>query len=165
MSANIPLYGQNKDGGFLGNRVAGRVITTSGGENLTLSAADAGSIVVISGGVNGACAISLPPGEDGMAFEFWLKAANGTGDCDIDAYDPATGTHDYFLGMVTHHEASADTNTPFAASTNDQLTLVASKGDVGDVMKIVYGGGHWLLTGHTGDADGWVVGTASANNG
>ncbi len=161
--ANIPLYGQNKDGGFLGNRAAGRVIHTSGGENLSLSAADAGSIVLITGGVNGACAISLPSGEDGMTFEFYLKAANGTGDCDIDAVD-TSARHDYFLGMVTHHEADANTNTVFAAATNDQLTLAASKGDVGDYMKIVYGGGHWLLTGHTGDEDGWVVGTASANN-
>jgi hypothetical protein len=163
MSANIPFYGSNKDGGFLGGK-AGRVIETDGATNVSLSAADAGSIVVIAGGVNGACAISLPAGENGMTFEFYLKAANGTGDCDIDAKDVTNGTHDYFLGMITHHEADADTNTPFAASTNDQLTLVASKGDVGDYMKITWAAGHWMLTGHTGDADGWVVGTASANN-
>lgn len=163
MSSNIPLYGQNKDGGFLGNRAAGRVIPTDGASNLTLTAKDAGSIIVISGGVAGACAISLPAGEDGMCFEFYLKAANGTGDCDIDAKDTST-VHDYFLGMITHHEADADTNTPFPAATNDQLTLVASKGDVGDYMKITYAVDHWYLTGHTGDADGWVVGTASANN-
>ena len=164
MSKNIPLYGQNKDGGMLGNRAAGKVIQTDGATSFSLSAADAGSVIIITGGVNGACAISLPAGEDGMSYEFWLKAANGTGDCDIDAKDVSSGRHDYFLGMVTHHEADADTNTPFAAATNDQLTLVASKGDVGDMMRIVYGGGHWFLTGHTGDADGWVVGTASANN-
>ena len=163
MSSNIPLYGANKDGGFLGNRAAGKVITTDGATNLTLSAEDAGSIIVIAGGVDGACAINLPIGEDGMTYEFYLKAANGTGDCDIDAVD-SSGRHDYFLGMIMHAEADADTNTPFAASTNDQLTLVASKGDIGDCMKIVYGDGHWLLSGFTGDADGWVVGTASANN-
>ena len=164
MRKNIPMYGQNKDGGFLGNRSAGRVILTDGASSFSLSAADAGSVIIISGGVNGACAISLPPGEDGMSFEFWLKAANGTGDCDIDAYD-TTAQHDYFLGTILHVEADADTNTPFPAATNDQLTLVASKGDVGDMMRIVYANGHWFLTGHTGDADGWVVGTASANNG
>tara|TARA_R100000781_G_scaffold109494_1_gene74445 strand:+ start:60 stop:536 length:477 start_codon:yes stop_codon:yes gene_type:complete len=158
------MYGQNKDGKFLGNRAAGRVILTDGATSFSLSEADAGSIIVISGGVAGACAISLPEGKDGMTFEFWLKAANGTGDCDIDAKDVSGGVHDYFLGMITHHEADADTNTPFAAATNDQLTLAASKGDVGDYMKIVFANGHWLLTGHTGDADGWVVGTASANN-
>ena len=166
---SIPMYGQNKDGGFLGNRAAGRVILTDGATSFSLTEADAGSVIVIAGGVNGACAISLPQGKDGMTFEFFLKAANGTGDCDIDAIDVAASgsvaaKHDYFLGMITHHEADADTNTPFAASTNDQLTLSGSKGDVGDFMRIIYANGHWLLSGQTGDADGWVVGTASANN-
>ena len=163
MSANIPLYGQNKDGGFIGNRVAGKVIMSDGATNLTLSAADAGSVIIITGGATSAAAIDLPIGEDGMSFEFWLMAANGTGQFDIDAVDTST-VHNYFCGMVTHHEADADTNTPFAASTNDQLTLAASKGDIGDMMRIVFANGHWFLTGHTGDADGWVVGTASANN-
>ena len=161
---SIPMYGQNKDGGFIGNRAAGRVILTDGATSFSLSEADAGSVVIISGGINGACAISLPAGQDGMSFEFWLKAANGTGDCDIDAVDVTSGRHDYFLGMITTHEASANTNVVFAASTNDQLTLSASKGDIGDYMKIVYANGHWFLTGHTGDEDGWAVGTSSANN-
>jgi len=159
----IPMYGQNKDGNFISNRAAGSVIITDGGTDLTLTAADAGSVIIITGGTAGAAAINLPIGQDGMSFEFWAMAANGTGDLDIDAVD-TSAVHNYFCGMVTHHEADADTNTVFAVSTNDQLTFVASKGDIGDYMRIVFANNHWFLTGHTGDADGWVVGTASANN-
>ena len=156
----IPLYGQNKDGGQLERKV-GSVIKCTGGAAVSLSASDSGSVVHISGGTAGAAACSLPhiKGKDGLEFTFLLAAANGTGDFDIDARDGV----DFFVGSIVALEGGSDVGIDFNGSSHDQLTLVASKGAAGDKIKVLSCEGKWWIEGVTNDADGWAVGTASAN--
>ena len=158
--SNIPLYGQNKDGGQLGDKV-GSVIRCTGGADVSLSASDSGSIIYIAGGTNGAAACSLPhiKGQDGLEFTFLLAAANGTGDFDIDARDGV----DFFVGSMVSVEGTNDVGIDFNGSSHDQFTLVASKGAVGDRVHMVSCEGKWYIDGVTNDQDGWAVGTASAN--
>jgi len=156
----IPLYGQNKDGGQLERKV-GSVIKCTGGAAVSLSASDSGSVVHISGGTNGAAACSLPhiKGQDGLEFTFLLAAANGTGDFDIDARDGV----DFYVGSIVALEGGSDVGIDFNGSSHDQLTLVASKEAAGDKIKVLSCEGKWWIEGVTNDADGWAVGTASAN--
>jgi hypothetical protein len=158
--SNIPLYGQNKDGGQLGDKV-GSVVKCTGAAAVSLTASDSGSTIYIAGGTNGAAACSLPhiKGQDGLEFTFLLAAANGTGDFDIDARDGI----DFFVGSMVSVEGTNDVGIDFNGSSHDQLTLVASKGAVGDRVHIVSCEGKWYIDGVTNDQDGWAVGTASAN--
>ena len=160
---SIPLYGQesNSQGAGLDNKV-GPVIRCTGAAAVTLTASQSGALIVIAGGANGAAAVNLPSckGLNGLEYTFILQAANGTGDFDIDAKDGA----EYFLGPLACNEAADSTFTAFNGSSHDQLTLVASKGAPGDMIKLRSLDGKWLIAGSiVNDMDGWVVGTASAN--
>ena len=150
--SKIPLYGQNKDGGQLGDKV-GSVVKCTGGAAVSLSASDSGSTIYIAGGTNGAAACSLPhiKGQDGLEFTFLLAA--------IDARDGI----DFFVGSMVSVEGTNDVGIDFNGSSHDQLTLVASKAAVGDRVHIVSCEGKWYIDGVTNDQDGWAVGTASAN--
>ncbi len=158
----IPLYGQMKEGPELARKV-GKIITTDGATAVSLAPQDSGITVHITGGTNGAAAISLPSlasaSSDGLEYTFLLKAANGTGDLDIDAEDGK----DFFIGSIVSVEGTNDVGIDFNGSSHDQLTLVASKAAAGDQVHIQSCGGLWYLRGVTNDQDGWAVGTASAN--
>ena len=159
---SIPQYGleANGHGGGLDKKV-GKVISVTGGAAVTLTAADSGAVIVIEGGVNGAAACNLPAcsGNDGLEFTFLLKAANGTGDFDIDAKDGK----EFFIGEISSVEGTNDVGIPFNGSSNDQLTLAASAGAVGDQIHIMSAHGLWWVKGVTADQNGWAAGTASAN--
>jgi len=156
----MPLYGQDKLGNQLDKKVD-KVIRATGAAALSLSADDSGAIIYIEGGTNGAAACSLPHIDkvDGLEFTFLLKAANGTGDYDIDAEDGV----DFFVGSIVSVEGTNDVGIDFNGSSHDQLTLAASKGAAGDKIHILSCDGKWWVDGVTNDQDGWAVGTASAN--
>ena len=163
MAKNIPpLYGLNKHAKQI-KRASGKVIMNDGATALSLAPQDSGITVVISGGVNGAAACSLPSlasaDSDGLEYTFLLTAANGTGDYDIDAEDGK----DFFIGSIDSLEGTNDVGIDFNGSSHDQLTLAASKGAAGDQVHIFAAGGKWYVRGTTNDQDGWAVGTASAN--
>ena len=163
MAKNIPpLYGQNKAASQIA-RSHGKVIENDGATALSLAPQDSGITVLISGGTNGAAACSLPSlasaESDGLEYTFLLKAANGTGDYDIDAEDGKS----YFIGSIVSVEGTSDVGIDFNGSSHDQLTLAASKGAAGDQIHIQAAGGLWYVSGVTNDQDGWAVGTASAN--
>tara|TARA_R100000306_G_C4332220_1_gene120836 strand:- start:296 stop:778 length:483 start_codon:yes stop_codon:yes gene_type:complete len=156
-----PMYGQNKYDNAANAKV-GSFIYASGGAALSLDQEDSGKTIVIAGGTAGATACSLPHinGVDGLEFTFLLKAANGTGDWDIDAKDGV----DFFAGSIVSVEGTNDVGIDFAvASSHDQLSLAASKGTPGDRIHITSADGIWWIDGVTNDQDGWAVGTASAN--
>ena len=158
----IPQYGLEAQGHGLGlDRKVGKVINCTGGAAVSLTAADSGAMVVISGGANGAVACDLPHinGQDGLEFTFLLVAANGTGDFDIDAKDGV----DFFIGSAVSVEGTNDVGIDFNGSSHDQLSLAASKGAAGDQMHVMSAGGKWWVKGVTNDQDGWAVGTDSAN--
>ena len=158
----IPQYGLEANGHGMGiDKKVGKIVNLTGGAAASLSAADSGAVVVISGGVNGAAACNLPHinGQDGLEFTFLLVAANGTGDFDIDAKDGV----DFFIGSVVSVEGTNDVGIDFNGSSHDQLTLAASKGAAGDQIHIISAGGKWWVKGVTNDQDGWAVGAASAN--
>ena len=163
MAKNIPpLYGSIKSGKQQ-SRAHGRVIENDGATALSLAPQDSGITVLISGGVNGAAACSLPSlasaDSDGLEYKFLLTAANGTGDYDIDAEDGK----DFFIGSIDSLEGTNDVGIDFNGSSHDQLSLVASKGAAGDRVHIFAAGGRWYIDGSIGDLDGWEVGTGSAN--
>ena len=158
----IPQYGLEANGHGLGlDKKVGKVINCTGGAAVSLTAADSGAMVVIAGATNGAVACSLPHinGQDGLEFTFYLVAANGTGDFDIDAKDGI----DFFIGSVVSVEGTNDVGIDFNGSSHDQLSLAASKGAAGDQVHILSAGGKWWVKGVTNDQDGWAVGTDSAN--
>jgi hypothetical protein len=164
MAKNIPpLYGSNKSGKQQ-SRAYGRVIENDGATALSLAPQDSGLTVLISGGVNGAAACSLPSlasaDSDGLEYTFLLTAANGTGDWDIDAEDGK----DYFIGHLDSVEAGTDAGVDFDGSSNDQCTLAASAGAAGDRVHIFAAGGRWYINGSINDLNGWAVGTSSANS-
>ena len=156
----IPMYGQNKAGSAI-DKKTGTFIHNNGAQALTLTVEDSGATILISGGTNGATACDLPSciGVDGLEFTFLLTATNGTGDWDIDAKD---GT-EFFIGSITSVEGTNDVGIDFNGSSHDQCTLAASKGAVGDIVRIISAGGKWYIRGTTNDQDGWAVGTGSAN--
>ena len=158
----IPQYGLEANGHGQGiDKKVGKRIYATGGAAVSLSASDSGAYVYIAGGTNGAAACSLPScrGNDGLEFTFLLKAANGTGDWDIDAKDGA----EYFIGSIVSVEGTNDVGIDFNGSSHDQLSLAASKGAAGDRIHIVSCDGLWWVQGVTNDQDGWAVGTDSAN--
>jgi hypothetical protein len=158
----IPQYGLEANGHGKGlDKKVGKRIYATGGAAVSLAASDSGAMVLIEGGTNGAAACSLPTcrGNDGLEFTFLLKAANGTGDFDIDAKDGV----EFFVGHVVSIEGTSDVGIDFNGSSHDQLTLAASKGDPGDRIHITSCDGLWWIQGVTNDQDGWAVGTASAN--
>jgi hypothetical protein len=164
MAKNIPpLYGSNKSGKQQ-SRAYGRVIENDGATALSLAPQDSGLTVLISGGVNGAAACSLPSlasaDSDGLEYTFLLTAANGTGDWDIDAEDGK----DYFIGHLDSVEAGTDAGVDFNGSSHDQCTLAASAGAAGDRVHIFAAGGRWYINGSINDLNGWAVGTSSANS-
>ena len=164
MAKNIPpLYGSNKSGKQQ-SRAYGRVIENDGATALSLAPQDSGITVLISGGVNGAAACSLPSlasaDSDGLEYTFLLTAANGTGDWDIDAEDGK----DYFIGHLDSVEAGTDAGVDFNGSSHDQCTLAASAGAAGDRVHIFAAGGRWYINGSINDLNGWAVGTSSANS-
>tara|TARA_Y100000310_G_scaffold106471_1_gene104966 strand:- start:86 stop:604 length:519 start_codon:yes stop_codon:yes gene_type:complete len=157
----IPLYGQQKEGSHMA-KAHGKIIYNDGATALSLAPQDSGISVVITGGTNGAAACSIPSalGQDGLEYHFYLKAANGTGDYDIDAEDGVG----FFIGSIDSLEGTSDVGIDFNGSSHDQLTLAASKGAAGDQVHIFSAGGKWYVRGTTNDQDGWAVGTASANS-
>ena len=164
MAKNIPpLYGSNKSGKQQ-SRAYGRVIENDGATALSLAPQDSGITVLISGGVNGAAACSLPSlasaDSDGLEYTFLLTAANGTGDWDIDAEDGK----DFFIGHLDSVEAGTDAGVDFNGSSHDQCTLAASAGAAGDRVHIFAAGGRWYINGSINDLNGWAVGTSSANS-
>jgi|TARA_R100000750_G_scaffold51912_1_gene37048 hypothetical protein len=164
MAKNIPpLYGSNKSGKQQ-SRAYGRVIENDGATALSLAPQDSGLTVLISGGVNGAAACSLPSlasaDSDGLEYTFLLTAANGTGDYDIDAEDGK----DFFIGHLDSVEAGTDAGVDFNGSSHDQCTLAASAGAAGDRVHIFAAGGRWYINGSINDLNGWAVGTSSANS-
>ena len=164
MAKNIPpLYGSIKSGKQQ-SRAHGRVIENDGATALSLAPQDSGITVLISGGVAGAAACSLPSlasaDSDGLEYKFLLTAANGTGDYDIDAEDGK----DFFIGSIDSLEGTNDVGIDFNGSSHDQLSLAASKGAAGDQIHIFAAGGRWYIRGITNDQDGWAVGTGSANS-
>ena len=158
----ILQYGLESDGHGKGiDKKVGKHIYVTGGAAVSLSESDSGSHIYIAGGTNGAAACNLPTcrGNDGLEFTFLLKAANGTGDFDIDAEDGV----DFFVGHLNSVEGGSDAGVDFNGSSHDQVTLAASKGAAGDRVHIVSCDGKWYIDGSINDLDGFAVGTASAN--
>ena len=156
----MPLYGQDKLGNQIDKKV-GKVIKVTGAAAVSLSASDSGATILIEGGTNGAAACNLPhiDAVDGLEFTFLVKAANGTGDFDIDAEDGV----DFFDGHLNSVEGGSDAGVDFNGSSHDQVTLAASKGAAGDRVHMVSCDGKWYIDGSINDLDGFAVGTASAN--
>ena len=152
---SIRLHGKGID------KKVGKHIYVTGGAAVSLSESDSGSHIYIAGGTNGAAACNLPTcrGNDGLEFTFLLKAANGTGDFDIDAKDGL----EFFIGSLVGVEAGDSVGLDFNGSSHDQLVLAASKGAAGDRIHITSAGGRWWIQGVTNDQNGWAVGTDSAN--
>jgi len=160
MASKNPMYGQNRYD-LQASKKVDKLIINDGATALSLAVTDSGATILIEGGTNGAAACSLPSiiSEDLVEFTFLLKAANGTGDYDIDAKD---GT-EFFIGSIDSLEGTSDVGIDFNGSSHDQLVLAASKGAAGDQVHIKSAGGLWYVSGTTNDQDGWAVGTASAN--
>ena len=121
MSSNIPLYGQNKDGGALGgvSLSKGYLKITAG---VTLDGSEGGIIHIAD---SNACAIVLPTitsALDGLEYKF-IMANDAGGDITITSTDSAGN---YYQGTLSNSQVDSDDGFAANGTSNNIITMNAT---------------------------------------
>ena len=132
--ANIPMYGQNKDGNALGNR-SGSVKVIAAAP--TLTEVDSGNTYIMTA----AMTISLPAPKEGLEFTFIAGTTASTDMLITATSDGSTGADiSYVVGDVG--------GTAFSAGPKDIHTFGDSSTNhtIGDKLHLVCDGDYWYGT-------------------
>jgi len=140
----IPLYGQNKDGGILGDVAEGKLTVKSVSlplaNDVSVTADDSGQIIFVDAtGAGAEVDIALPAPAEGLYYRFIVTEDTPTQDVKI----VATGTLVYGVLMI-QSDTNEDNSVVAAGSTNVIIEAAAKKGDW---IEYISDGTSWFIRG------------------
>jgi hypothetical protein len=120
-----------------------------------LTANDDGARIVLNAAAG--FAVTLPPLEPGLEFEFFVRTAPSSG-----AYTIVThASANVIVGQVLSNDLNAASDGDFESSGGDTITLVQSKAVKGDTVKVFCDGVNWYATALVSVFDAATITTAS----
>jgi hypothetical protein len=119
-----------------------------------LTANDDGARIMLA--LAGGFAVTLPPPEAGLEFEFFVKVAPTT------AYTIVThASANIIVGQVLSNDLNAASDGDFEATGGDTFTFVANKAVKGDTVKFFCDGVNWYASAFVSVFDAATITTAS----